>query len=412
MIDLFVSSLAPEVATHNEKDAICDALPEVFYQGLFGLVGSVAVQPWTALTLHTREPNTFPYPVGPTAGHLVVTYLSWRHRIPIITTNFDTFFESSAHALGLSPVVCLPSSATEWKVADPDRSEVVVWKVHGSADQPESICTTLERISTPNLPLLSQLRDLFGQYRPCLLGYSGRDIDLFPFVASFFFRDNLPAFWLCIEFPQTHGIFARPERFIGIKRSIDEFANAVVAKLDEDCPIAKRLRSAVNQSLTMARAVVRGDALQVYLRAAQRVVREQILPTLASSEGDHRQLLHAVSLANVHRFTWAAKHAEAYLTNAASRSRPLWEAKAWNLLASCYHNLSKYKRSEVAARQALNIAKLNGLVHEAVHALANIDEALRMQLDLDLLLNARPFVGKIKHLLLAARFLLLSLIHI
>lgn len=162
-----------------------------------------------------------------------------------------------------------------------------MWKVHGSADQPESICTTLEQIFILDLPLLSQLRDLFAQYRPRLLGYSGRDIDLFPFIASFPFRDNLPAFWLCIEFSQTRGIFARPERFTGIQRSSDAFANAVVATLDEGCPVVRRVRSTADRSLAAsARSVVRGDTLRVYLKAAQRVVREQILPALASSEGD------------------------------------------------------------------------------------------------------------------------------
>lgn len=406
MIDVVVSSLAPEVATDEEKDAIRDALPEVFYSGLFGLVGPVAVQPWTALTLHTREPNAFPYPVGPTAGHLVVTYLSWRHGVPIITTNFDTFFESAARVLGLSPVVCLPSPATEWKAAGPDRSEVVVWKVHGSANQPESICTTLEQISSLNLPLLSHLRDLFGQYRPCLVGYSGRDIDVFPFVASFRFHGNLPAFWLDINFRQPHGIFARPERFIGIRKSTDEFAAALVATLDDACPVAKPLRDAVKQSLLAREEVAAQATREVYLQAAQRVVHEQIIPLFKSSGTDHRLLLQAVSLANVQRFTWAVKHGEAYLRTVASCSRPLWGAKAWNLLSSCHHNLAKYKRSESAARQALIMAKRNGFVHEAVHALANIDEALRMQLDLDLSLNARPFVGKVKVLLLAARFFL------
>jgi len=407
MIDLIVSNLAPEVATPNEMDAIRDALPEVFYQGLLGLVGSVAVQPWTTLTIHTHKPEAFKNYVGPTLGHLAITYLSWHNSTPIITTNFDTFFESAAYALGLSPVVYVPSPTTKWKIASMNSSEVSVWKVHGSADKPESICTTLEKISTVNLPLISRLKDLFGQYRPCLLGYSGRDIDIFPFITSFPFRDNLPAFWVCKEFPYTHGIFAHPERFIGIQKDIDEFAIAILASLDDESPVANRLRSAVKRTITASTLPgVRENALQVYLNAARGVVSEQILPVLMNKDGDDRLLLHAISLANVQQFILSAKHAEGYTNNRVAYSKPLYEAKAWNLLSSCYHNLAKYKRSEIAARRAHNVARLSGHMHEAIYALANVDEALRMQLDLDLLLNARPFWGKVKNIFLALRFLL------
>jgi len=411
MINWTSSILKPEVATEKEREAlkgeqeaIYDAPPEVFYQGLYDLVGPVAVQPWTALSLHDRVPQAFPSPPGPTLGHLVVTYLSWRSHVPIVTTNFDTYFEAAARTLGVTPLVSLPQVNTQWKEADPDGAEVAIWKIHGSADpdSTESICATLDRISMSNWPLLERLKFLVARHRTCLLGYSGRDIDCFPFIASFPSQGGERLFWVDSKFsPNEHRIFARPERFVGVKGRIDEFAEAILTRLDLNSRVGERLKASVQERTNIVPHRT-GDIKQVYQRETERIVTQEILSELRRQDMDLRPLLHASSLASIHKFEPAAKYCEQFLKLLNGKSDSLWAAKAWIILASCYHNLSKYKRSEEAARQALKIAISNNLTSEAIYALSATDEAMRMQLDLDVYVNARPIIGKVKTLLVAA----------
>lgn len=413
MINWTLSILKPEVATEKEREAlkgeheaIFAAPPEVFYQRLYDLVGPVAVQPWTALSLHDRVPQAFLPPPGPTLGHLVVTYLSWKRHVPIVTTNFDTYFEAAASKLGLTAIVTFPLADAKWKEASADGTEVAIWKIHGSADRPESICATLDRISMSNRPLLRCLESLVAKHHTCLLGYSGRDIDCFPFIATLPSQGGERLFWVDSEFSLTgHRIFACPERFIGIKGTIDKFAEALLTRLDLNSRVGERLKASAQERISTL-LYRKEDIRQVYQREAERIVTQEILPELRRKDIDLRLLLHSSSLASIHKFDPAAKYCEQFLKQQSGRSDPLWAAKAWIILASCYHNLSKYKRSEEAARHALKIAGANNLTSEAIYALSAVDEAMRMQLDLDVYVNARPIIGKVKTLLVAAKFFL------
>lgn len=409
MINWTSSILKPEAATQeeegalkSEQEAIYEAPPEVFYQGLFDLVGPVAVQPWTALSLHDRTPQAFPRSPGPTLGHLVVTYLSWRSHVPIVTTNFDTYFEAAARKLDIRPIVSLPFANAQWKEARPEGTQVAIWKIHGSAESPGSICTTLERISMSNWTLLERLKTLIAEHRTCLLGYSGRDIDCFPFIASFPSKDEERLFWVDSKFSSAeHRIYARPERFVGIKGTIDQFAEALLARLDLNSRVEERLRVAAQEcisTLLYPAEDAKEDIKHVYQRETERIVTKEILPKLKLQDMDLRPLLHGSSLASIHKFGSAVKYCERFLKSRSADPDPRWTVKAWIILASCYHNLSKYKESEKAARQALKIAMANNLISEAIYALSATDEGMRMQLDLDVCVDARPIIGKVKTL--------------
>jgi len=151
------------------------------------------------------------------------------------------------------------------------------------------------------------------------------------------------------------------------------------------------------------------DNREVYFSAVRKVVRDHIRPLIVNSGGDHRALLHAMSLANVQMFESSARCAENYVRAIDSAVKPLWKAKAWLLLSSCYHNLSKYRRSEFAALQAVSLSRKNRFTKEAIHALANVDEARRMQLDLSLRLGVPWVCPKIICVVLVVRLFVDSL---
>ena len=408
MVDLVIRGLAPDDATDADHQAIGNALPELFYEGLYSLIGEAAVRPWTVLDLHRTRPSLFSHPVGPTPGHLIVTYLSWQHGLPIFTTNFDTFFETAADALGISPLVSLPNSASGWQWSQARGPQVAIWKIHGSADNPTSICTTLQQIAEFNNPLLTQLRDLVLRFRPCLLGYSGRDIDLFPFLASFPFHKNLPAYWLCRDFPAWHAIHSAPSRFLGLKGDIDSFAAATLPRLITGSAYTTQLLSAYRSAAVPPAVAVahQADILAIYTHQAAAVVRDELRPLLITPHSDHRQLLLAISLAHIHRFAPSARCAEIYLDRYRAATPAAMRAKAQLLLATCYHNLAAYRQSEIAARNALSIATEHLLHTDKLAALAALDEAVRMRLDLPIMLGVKPGTSAVKLTLLAIRFLL------
>lgn len=383
MIKLVVDELSPLDATTAEKTAICDALPELFYQGLFGLIGLAATEPWTVLTLYEREPDAFPRPIKPTAAHLVIVFLSWKYNLPIITTNFDRFFEFAAQLLGLQAVVSVPSGRRIYQYASAGSREVAVWKVHGSADNPHSICTTLKQISVLNTALVSELQQLFGTHQSCLVGYSGRDIDLFPFIASFELPRERRPFWLCKEFPDNHGIYARPDRFLAVQGDAQDFAYTALERMKGKGTILGDLRNRVEEQrgLTPQAERIRRENLDVYLRHGVHLVRERLVPILdANGRIGNRSLLHAVSLGNVQRFRWAAEHAERYVAAASPLADARGIARACILLSSCYHNLSKYDSAQRAAEDAYEISHVHRFREEEIDAIAQRDEARRMQL--------------------------------
>jgi SIR2-like domain len=407
MVSLVLSGLAPDDATVADKEAIGAALPELFYEGLYGLIGEAAVRPWTVLDLHRTDPSPFSHSVGPTPGHLIVTYLSWRNGLPILTTNFDTFFETAATLLGVSPLVSLPISQSGWQLSTPAGPQVAIWKIHGSSDNPISICTTLKQIATFNDPLLTQVRHLVHHFRPCLLGYSGRDIDFFPFLANFPFYRSLPAYWLCRDFPPWHAIHSAPSRFIGLSGAIDSFATATLGHISNTSAHHSRLLSALRTAdispVTSDRR--RAETLNVYTDRVATMVQNELRPLLVTTHSDNRRLLLALSLANIHRFRDAARSAEIYLAQKGAGISPEAGVKAQLLLATSYHNLAAYRQSEMAARKALSVATEHSLHADRLAALAALDEAARMRLDLPLALGLSPLDSRIRLSLLAVRFL-------
>jgi hypothetical protein len=135
------------------------------------------------------------------------------------------------------------------------------------------------------------------------------------------------------------------------------------------------------------------------------LVREKLCPLFDNAATQDRLLLHAVSLAGIQNFGAAARYAEDYLKAASGAAAPRRVSGAWILLSSCYHNLSKYERSEQAARRGYAIARVHQLREEMIHSLANIDEALRMQQQPNLPGIRTTAVSGLRYLPLLAKFL-------
>ncbi|MEU8006391.1 SIR2 family protein [Catellatospora sp. NPDC049111] len=118
----------------------------------------------------------------PNAGHMAVAALAAERRWPVITTNFDRFIEAAAWQQGLRVDVSLPPQRPRATAFAQMAGAVTLVKVHGTAGAYQTIRSTAAD--------LSRLSRVIGSFtfepevrRVLVIGYSGRDLDLFPFIA-------------------------------------------------------------------------------------------------------------------------------------------------------------------------------------------------------------------------------------
>jgi hypothetical protein len=152
--------------------------PEVYYERLKAIIGDAAFSPLALLG----------QPARPTLAHYLIVYSAAKASLPVVTTNFDTLLEAAAKSFGLPKILKaedLPTGDTP-----KNKGQVLICKVHGSIDDLDeqgvpNIYTTMARITQPNLIFLDKFAQLLQKYHVCFIGYSGRDVDLFPFICNF-----------------------------------------------------------------------------------------------------------------------------------------------------------------------------------------------------------------------------------
>jgi hypothetical protein len=163
--------------------------PEVLYEQLLTLTVPTCLNAWLVLRRNPLPPNV---------NHLFLVAYACASHTPLVTTNFDLLFEDAADQLGLRPVVYVPGDSPARLKQPLSPNEFWLWKVHGSiagdpADwsrgrddprPPLSLLTTMESISRVNVGVLSALESAIKGRTLCFVGYSGRDVDLFPEIKA------------------------------------------------------------------------------------------------------------------------------------------------------------------------------------------------------------------------------------
>ncbi|HEY8501837.1 MAG TPA: SIR2 family protein, partial [Solirubrobacterales bacterium] len=183
--------VAPQGASEDHRKLIVESLPEIYHEVLLELGGGSTREIWKLLSLWERPeeaPSLAAYDLGPNIVHHLVVYLSWKTGRPVVTVNFDNMLERAAGNLGLRPDARLD--------AEPAVDTVAIWKLHGTVEHPESIRTTLQGITATDRTVLDRIEREFDRSRGCLIGYSGRDIDFFPFLCGW--EAARPVYWLTL----------------------------------------------------------------------------------------------------------------------------------------------------------------------------------------------------------------------
>lgn len=173
-------------APKSEIEELLKLQPEVFYETLLAFDSPEKIlHLWKIL--HPSVQRTFGIPSEGNIVHKALVRYSAKFGVPILTTNFDTLFEAAAIEDGIDYNVLLPK--------DPPPSylkigKAIICKLHGSIGDIgglpkfDSLRTTMTDITKTNTPWVEYIESIMEAFHICFVGYSGRDIDLFPFIEA------------------------------------------------------------------------------------------------------------------------------------------------------------------------------------------------------------------------------------
>jgi len=255
--DQVAAAITPADATADEVNAVRELPAERLFEILLnafeyslpqGTAGQIIVAPWLVLDGNYLERQGLERPRF-SIGHGLLAYFGWKRSTPIVTTNFDTLLEEASAALGLIAHVEADANEGSWRERPNSDDEVIIWKPHGTIDRPETIRATIQRTGLLRPNLLRRLEGLFRSTTTFAVGYSGRDLDVFPSL-----RASANTLWLtrdqCDEsvfgFQRLKEGGHVAQRFRG---TLNEFAQEYVQRvLPADCPVAQRLRAQIPNS--------------------------------------------------------------------------------------------------------------------------------------------------------------------
>ena len=170
----------------SRKDYICEGVqPELFYSILLECTEKERVlEMWNCLK---RDHFTSSYCPQPNIIHYFIVAYSYFANIPIFTMNYDKMFEDACEKLNLPFCVCVNAPLNKSL-----QTQVVICKLHGNLKEnsgnkvtQSDIGTTMSAISKKNIDWLEYIKKIMQTHDMCIWGYSGRDIDYFPFLLEY-----------------------------------------------------------------------------------------------------------------------------------------------------------------------------------------------------------------------------------
>lgn len=133
--------------------------------------------------------------------HCFIAAYSRRAKVPIFTVNYDTMFESACEKLGMKEGTDY-AVVTEYDQINPSKDILYICKLHGDIGRigdcidPNTFKTTMAEITKKNRPWLDYLYQIMETKHICFAGYSGRDIDYYPFLKRQLNSGRAcPSFW-------------------------------------------------------------------------------------------------------------------------------------------------------------------------------------------------------------------------
>lgn len=203
----------------SNEDFILSIQPELFYSTLIeGCNGNTEVlSMWQCMHPTVWETvgkqNGINYHPEPTIEHYFIAAYSWLANVPVFTTNYDTMLETACGYLTIPYEVLIFSDDPSCSVTVKNKIDMknatgstdsghqdsqartecklFICKIHGDINRDKSgfdasaLKTTMESITKKNEAWIDCLLGWMNEKDICFCGYSGRDIDYFPFIKDF-----------------------------------------------------------------------------------------------------------------------------------------------------------------------------------------------------------------------------------
>ena len=186
----FVQHTLPAVLAIIQPEILYERLLEVTHGNPESLGLWKTLSPWIL--------RSFGIDLTPNLNHILITHYSMRHGKPILTTNFDPLFELAARSLHYQYKVIVPTS--NFSKAELDSNKLNIIKIHGTiqedSDSVESMLTTMSDISATNYKFIEYIAETMRTSNLGIVGYSGRDIDLFPHLRQIAEEGCNEIFWI------------------------------------------------------------------------------------------------------------------------------------------------------------------------------------------------------------------------
>ena len=213
---------ATQGALENPPGAI---LPESLYASI-AEVAPPGIHAGVWGHLARRERATGEVAAGPNRGHYAIVIAARRHGGLVLTTNFDTFLEDAAAEVGIPTHVLTLRDALVSGTPAHTGDALVVLKIHGDARDPASIISQAPDLS--RVASLMRRLDLQARFeQTVLVGYSGRDLDVFPWLLA----GERPSiyFWVDPEFGDEHRSWSVPN-CVRVSGSSEELADVLLRR--------------------------------------------------------------------------------------------------------------------------------------------------------------------------------------
>jgi hypothetical protein len=149
--------------------------PEIFYEKLLELTkgDKRRLALWRLLSL----------PFQPNINHYFMVKYSYQNRVPLFTTNFDTLFEKAAARLGIKSNSIEGTESFDKEKLDSE--SINLMKLHGtigSDGEVSRLYVMMTEISKFNPSTVEFIQEEMERRSLVIAGYSGRDLDHFPFI--------------------------------------------------------------------------------------------------------------------------------------------------------------------------------------------------------------------------------------
>lgn len=363
----------PTAISDEEKKDICSTIqPEVFYESIVGMTRSYeCLGIWRSL--YSTEQEKHGVQCIPNFSHLFIVEYSSKNSLPIITTNFDSMFEMACDLLNIKYRVVLPTESAP----DMEVDSLSICKVHGSIQDnkgeysPHTLWTTMTQITKVNTKWIEYLNALMANKHLCFVGYSGRDIDFFPYIA---------------EFPQKSGA----KKIVWINRFDGDHSDVASKSCDAirvclwPSELFESISSRVNIQPPTKKEQLTNDAehIEALLISLEKSLTEKQLLT-----NEEKELLYCGLLAKLGNYRDAHRYAIEIEEAKLSRlSRPSSKHLLVLTCARLSHEISRYESCRKYAKQVLDIlrSKDGYDVNAALQASCLVSEAYRMSIPNDI----------------------------